>query len=49
MIRIELQVELTYDIDANGADFVFPTETGQGLVADIDPRHQIALSYGLPL
>ena len=29
MIRIELQVELNYDIDANGADFVFNIHAAQ--------------------
>lgn len=30
-------------------DFVFPTASGTGLVADLEPGHQIARSYGLPL
>lgn len=44
-----LRREIAVRDSAVRVDFVFPTETGQGLVADIDPRHQIALSYGLPL
>ena len=29
-------------------DFVFPTATGTGLVAELEPNHMISRSYGLP-
>jgi hypothetical protein len=43
-----LRRELAERQDAPRVDFTFPTATGTGLVADLEPGHVISRSYGLP-
>jgi hypothetical protein len=44
-----LRRELAERQSAPRVDFVFPTSSGVGLLADVEPGHQISRSYGLPL
>ena len=43
-----LRAEVEHRSFVGAVDFVFPTVSGHGLVADLDPTAAIPRSYGLP-